>query len=312
MHNTNIAIPTKNQDVLISVGIPTYNRPDDLRRTLGEMVGQTYRNIEIIVSDNASTSEEVAEVVREFASIDTRVKYFRQPVNIGPVVNFQFVLEKATGECFMWVADDDWHENNFIEELYGVLSGDDSAVVAFCNFDSRDDFGQPVSGYPNFLVALQAMCETSTFLRQLKFFLLKEDTAKPHAIYGLIRRKVLLGFSWPMFIEQYGWNGADALFVFWLMTKGRLALSEQRLFGCTVGNKKEYTNSGTKWGVRSYLLFIGQQVRYLYSYLIVARGVSRIAIAIFFPWKLLGVINLFAIQPGMNYLKKRLVFRVAQ
>src|SRR6185437_16169208 len=81
---------------LVSVGIPTFNRPTGLNRTLQLICGQTYPNLEILVSDNASPGSETERVVREFSEIDARVKYFRQPSNVGPTENFRFVLAKTS------------------------------------------------------------------------------------------------------------------------------------------------------------------------------------------------------------------------
>jgi glycosyltransferase involved in cell wall biosynthesis len=53
---------------LVSVGIPCYNRPEGLKRTLECITGQTYKNLEIIVSDNCSPDPEVERVGREYAS----------------------------------------------------------------------------------------------------------------------------------------------------------------------------------------------------------------------------------------------------
>src|ERR1700722_11490914 len=87
---------------LVSVGIPTYNRADGLRRTLRDICRQTYSNLEIIVSDNASPGEETEAVIREFADTDPRIKYYRQSSNKGAIANFRFVLANSTGEYFMW------------------------------------------------------------------------------------------------------------------------------------------------------------------------------------------------------------------
>jgi glycosyltransferase involved in cell wall biosynthesis len=62
----------------VSVGIPTYNRPEGLRRTLECITQQTYGNLEIIVSDNGSPGRETEVVVREFRDKDSRIQYFRQ------------------------------------------------------------------------------------------------------------------------------------------------------------------------------------------------------------------------------------------
>jgi glycosyltransferase involved in cell wall biosynthesis len=106
------------QNPLISIGIPTYNRPEGLKRTLEIVTSQSYRNIEVIVSDNASKNEKVRQVVSDFKNGDDRVIFFEQPQGIGIVNNFNFVREKASGSFFIWAADDDqWQGTDFLSAL---------------------------------------------------------------------------------------------------------------------------------------------------------------------------------------------------
>jgi len=118
------------EESLVSVGIPCYNRPETLRRTLECITGQTYTNLEIIISDNCSPDPEVERIGRRFANKDARVQYYRQSINKGGKFNFQFVLEKATGEYFMWAADDDLWITSFIKELVNELRKKGSQYVA--------------------------------------------------------------------------------------------------------------------------------------------------------------------------------------
>lgn len=109
----------------ISIGLPTYNRPDSLRRTLDTMLAQSYSNIEIVISDNGSPDIRVAEVINEYAKKDSRIIPFRQGKNIGIIRNFEFVLEKSTGRYFMWKSDDDWIEDkDYIQKLLHALVTD--------------------------------------------------------------------------------------------------------------------------------------------------------------------------------------------
>lgn len=105
----------KSASPLVSVGIPTYNRPGGLRRTLAAMRGQTWQNLEIVISDNGSPDPGVEAVGRAAATEDERVRYVRQPTNLGPAANFRFVLEASRGAFFLWAADDDAWEPFFIE-----------------------------------------------------------------------------------------------------------------------------------------------------------------------------------------------------
>lgn len=122
---------------LVSVGIPTFNRPDGLRRTLECITKQSYANLEIIVSDNCSTTTDTERVVREIMQRDPRLRYFRQTENIGPTKNIRFVLEQATGEYFMWAADDDEWDPAHIESLIAVLMAHDHVSVAHCQTDYK-------------------------------------------------------------------------------------------------------------------------------------------------------------------------------
>lgn len=95
-----------------SIGISTYNRADGyLREALESAVRQRYPKLEIIVSDNAST-DDTEGLVRGFG--DSRIRYFKQPRNLGANGNFNFCLEQATGDYFLLLHDDDLIDDDFI------------------------------------------------------------------------------------------------------------------------------------------------------------------------------------------------------
>jgi len=101
---------------LVSIGLATHNRSAKLRGAIVSLLTQRYGNIELIVSDNASP-DSTEEVCMEFVRRDKRVRYFRQDKNIGAMANFNFVLQKAQGNFFMWASDDDlWHKD-FIQVI---------------------------------------------------------------------------------------------------------------------------------------------------------------------------------------------------
>ncbi len=97
---------------LVTIGIPTYNRANSyLRQTLRAAVSQTYKNIEIIVSDNCSL-DDTESVVKEFN--DPRIRYYRQQGNIGAVPNVNFCLEQSQGKYFLALYDDDLIDEDFV------------------------------------------------------------------------------------------------------------------------------------------------------------------------------------------------------
>lgn len=277
----------------VSVGMPTYNRPHGLRRALEGIVGQTYPNLEIIVSDNASPGDEVEAIMREFTRRDARIQYYRQPENFGPDHNFQFVLDKATGEYFMWAADDDWRAPEFVEELVHQLNVHPEAPLAFCDFIAASETGERIPGYPDFLPMIRRFTANSTVLRQMRFFLQNDRHGKANLIYGLIRREWLQGFVFEAFYKKTGRYGADMLFVFWLLGRGPLALCEQRLYRCTVGNEKNYgANTVRREGRLGRIWRDGLMLlSYSYAYLNVAGWYERTFLFLCWPLKVLQLMR---------------------
>ncbi len=115
------ATPMTVHSPLVSVGVPTYNRAKTLRRTLESLLAQSHSNLEIIISDNASTDATRA-MCEEFCQRDARIRYVRQPLNRGPTENFKAVLRQARGEYYMWVADDDWLDSAYVAECVSLLA----------------------------------------------------------------------------------------------------------------------------------------------------------------------------------------------
>jgi glycosyltransferase involved in cell wall biosynthesis len=114
----------------VSIGIPTYNRPNGLLRTLQQITSQTYANLEIIVSNNASTDPMVAAVANHCAKLDPRIRAVHQSENLGIIRNFKYVLQAATSDYFMWAADDDEWDIHFVETcLEQMLSNDVGTVM---------------------------------------------------------------------------------------------------------------------------------------------------------------------------------------
>ena len=105
---------------LVSIGLPTYNRAATLRRAIESALNQDYQNIELLISDNASTDETEA-ICLAAARQDNRVKYWRQQTNRGATANFREVLRESGGEFFMWLADDDWLDQSYVGSCVQVL-----------------------------------------------------------------------------------------------------------------------------------------------------------------------------------------------
>ena len=91
----------------ISVVIPTFNRADMLGQAIASALEQTGVDLEVVVSDNAST-DHTPQLVARFSG-DTRVRYFRNDSNVGMVANWRLAIyERARADCFVLLSDDDY------------------------------------------------------------------------------------------------------------------------------------------------------------------------------------------------------------
>jgi glycosyltransferase involved in cell wall biosynthesis len=113
---------------LVTIGIPSYNREALLKRAIDSAIKQDYRNVEIIVSDNAST-DGTENLCRYYASQDGRFKYIRQSKNLGPTANFVEVLKNASGQFFMWLGDDDWIDPAYVSSCIQPLINDPTMAL---------------------------------------------------------------------------------------------------------------------------------------------------------------------------------------
>lgn len=135
----------------VSIGIPTYKRPLQLKQNVGKLLVQTFTDFELIISDNASPGNETQKICEEFVKSDSRVKYFKQAENIGAVKNFKFVAEKATGKYFMWASDDDYFSEFYLEKTVEFLDSNPSFVAVTMEahyFDDNEAFDFFSEGKP--------------------------------------------------------------------------------------------------------------------------------------------------------------------
>jgi len=235
---------------LVSIGIPTYNRPLGLQRTLKCITNQTYKNIEIIVSDNCSPIPKVKKVMGEFLDKDNRITYYRQENNIGRIDNFRFVLKKANGEYFMWAADDDEWDKDFI-------------LILMQNIGSKDAI------FPNFTTNYRAknkiiknsipkLSYSNSNYQNAKLFL---KNMHPSLFYGVYRKETISRFLKEKLFDWY-----DCYFVLeQIINYSYITIPEKYLYTAgvdaenyivkTVGQKLDYITFYKK----SFKLFISSK-----------------------------------------------------
>jgi len=205
---------------LVSVGIPTYNRPRGVQRTLEQITTQTYRNLEIIVSDNCSPTPEIKNIVEKFKERDPRIKFFRQIHNLGMSLNFKFVLKKATGAYFMWAADDDEWDPQFIETCVKSLGSASSCMTGFKILNrARNKLIQ--SEYPPLSPAYSPYKNASIFLRK----------TIANLFYGLHRREEIL-----YYLADYAFDFYDCYFCLKQILTNGFVINPKTLFTAGIDN----------------------------------------------------------------------------
>ncbi len=127
----------------VSIAVPVFNGQRFIARTLQSLLDQTFSNLEIIVTDNAST-DATEQICRDFAARDPRVRYYRAQANRGISANFRWGFELARGEYFRWNAADDFVAPTFVQKCVEILAADASVVLAFARTRIVDEEDQPI------------------------------------------------------------------------------------------------------------------------------------------------------------------------
>jgi glycosyltransferase involved in cell wall biosynthesis len=120
--------------------MPVYNGEKYLAEAIEAHLNQTYSDFELILTDNAST-DLTEEICRSYAAKDSRVKYYRNPQNLGVAGNFRRGFELAVGGYFRWSPSDDLVSPNLLQRAVEILAHDPSIFVAYPRTKLIDDKG---------------------------------------------------------------------------------------------------------------------------------------------------------------------------
>lgn len=124
----------------VSIGVAVYNGEKYLEETLDSVLSQTYSDLEVIISDNAST-DRTAEICRRYVEQDERVRYYRNAANLGVAPNYNRVFVLSTGEYFKWADYDDVLEPEFLARCVEVLDQNPDVVICYPRVKIIDEHG---------------------------------------------------------------------------------------------------------------------------------------------------------------------------
>jgi len=216
MKRDNSAIP-KDQQILesasmlplVSIGIPVYNAESSIALCIESALAQNYVNLEILISDNAST-DATSEICKKYQGSDNRIRYFKQDQNIGALNNFNFVLEASKGVYFRWLGSDDVISSNSVSESVKSLERNTNFVA--CAVPTFFDYE-----YLNGQNPIEFELEGSQYSRIQIFF---RRPGRSHGLfYSLVKRDVLIEFPF-ITNDFFAWDWCLVLF---LLSKGPFA-----------------------------------------------------------------------------------------
>ncbi len=266
---------------LVTVGVPTYKRPDTIRRALSSLAAQSFRNFVVIVSDNAGDDENTLEAVREFADRLPEVYLIPQHDNLGAIPNFQFALACAETRYFMWLADDDEISANYLEVLVSLLEDDHDAVAAMGEWIMADESGNGEKRW-------QRKNSSRSLLVRLGRYIVgpSDDTF----FYGVHRVENLrkCGFDGYFYPNAGVLTNYCYVYLFDQLLQGPVKYSDRAQWTChTQSTTKSYTAAGSR-GVKAKLGTLTRRMNIHYLYAKKTARVMPQALAVTIPASVAG------------------------
>ncbi len=201
----------------VSIGMPVYNASAYLRTALDGVLSQTFKHFELVLADNASTDDS-ASICEEYAGRDPRIRFYRNPVNIGANGNFTYTLKLARYNYFMWTSSNDYIAPTYIEKAVAMLDARPDVVLCVArpryfadDIDKFQEVEDPMD------IGMNSPIE--------RFRTLLQRVTINNAMHGLIRTEALRA---TMPLESY--SSSDNVMIAQLSLAGKFVQLPEPLF----------------------------------------------------------------------------------
>jgi glycosyltransferase involved in cell wall biosynthesis len=219
----------------IAIGLPVYNGANFLAAAIDSILAQSYADFELVISDNAST-DNTEEICRAYAQRDRRVRYVRQPINVGAANNHNLLVRMSDSEYFKWAAHDDVLAPGFLAACIDMLDHDSSVVLASPATVLIDEAGTPLlySAEKGGMIDRSGVCwpvmpEKNDGLMAddptVRFEAVLLNMSMCVEIFGVMRRSALLRTS-----LEGPFCGSDKVLLAEMSLLGRFWLGQDTLF----------------------------------------------------------------------------------
>jgi glycosyltransferase involved in cell wall biosynthesis len=169
---------------VVSLGMPVFNGERYLATAVGSVLAQTFEDFELLICDNAST-DATGDICRSFAGADPRVRYVRNPENLGAHPNFNRAFELATGRYFKWASHDDALHPGYLRACVDAMEQNTEATLCQSDIDYIDEAGNSIGTREGQLPGVDSPSPAQRFSA---IVLLAHDC---QAMMGLFRREQL-------------------------------------------------------------------------------------------------------------------------
>ena len=211
----------------VSIIMPAFNAKDTIGEAIESAINGTHQNIEILVIDDGST-DGTENTVTEMAQKDQRIKYYKNPTNLGAYQSRNLMMEAATGQFIAFLDSDDTWEPNKLEECLKMLRQHPEIKSVGHALRYLDKHGNKVGYIPTYPTSQEELQEV------------QENGALPWVFPTalVLKREALLGIGG--FVD---WKvGADTEFIARLAQKHgmlatKMALGNYRVLGSSLTEK---------------------------------------------------------------------------
>lgn len=217
---------------LVSIGLPVV-KSNYLLKSIECCLSQTYSNTEIIILNNAKDSQgklEIRNLVNCFS--DNRIQYFENDKQFPMVKNWNSTLDKAKGEFFALLCDDDFWEPNFIEEMISLSKTYSQTSIFHSRLAKVSDEGE--------VLAISDTCPS--FESALDFIYHRLNGSRETYLSDFMVRTNALKVKGGFIDLPDGW-GSDTITWFYIaLNSGGVAYSDKILFNYRISDMNT-TNS---------------------------------------------------------------------
>jgi len=205
----------------VFIGMPAYNGERFISEAIESLLNQSFSDFTLFISDDASTDGTRA-ICEMYTKKDQRIIYYRQTKNLGLFANFKFVLDKADAPYFMWAAQDDIREKDYLKVCAEKLENNGHLGLATTVMAVTDSFGRTLTEEKD-LVCLSG----KPGIRQVAKYILQPE------MYGLWRIGVVKSV-WEAYPQRHTW-GQDYMFSLALISRFEVYVDNKVLFKKRLG-----------------------------------------------------------------------------